>query len=50
MQDKPWRNEELREREEALLRLKEGDLKKTSRLYIPSQSSFGLDKKREEKL
>ena len=33
MQDKPWRNEELSEGEEALPRLKEGDLEKASRLY-----------------
>ena len=33
MQDKPWRNEELRKGEEALPRLKEGDLEKASRLY-----------------
>ena len=33
MQNKPWRNEELKECEEALPRLKEGDLYKTSRLY-----------------
>ena len=31
MQDKPWRNEELKECEEALPRLKEGDLEKASR-------------------
>ena len=33
MQHKPWRNEELRECEEALPRLKEGDLDMASRLY-----------------
>ena len=33
MQDKPWKNEELSEGEEALPRLKEGDLEKASRLY-----------------
>ena len=33
MQKKPWRNEELKECEEALPRLKEGDLEKASRLY-----------------
>ena len=33
MQDKPWRNEELKECKEALSRLKEGDLKKAFRLY-----------------
>ena len=33
MQNKPWRNEELKECEEALPRLKEGDLEKASRLY-----------------
>ena len=33
MQHKPRRNEELRKGEEALPRLKEGDLEKASRLY-----------------
>ena len=33
MQLKPWRSEELKECEEALPRLKEGDLDKASRLY-----------------
>ena len=33
MQDKPWRNEDLRKCEEAPPRLKEGDLEKASRLY-----------------
>ena len=33
MQNKPWRNEELKECEEALPRSEEGDLEKTSRLY-----------------
>ena len=33
MQDKPWRNEELRRCEEALPRLREGDLEKASRMY-----------------
>ena len=37
MRDKPWRNEELTECEEALPRLKEGDLKKASRLYVQSK-------------
>ena len=32
VQDKPWWNEELKECEEALPRLKEGDLEKASRL------------------
>ena len=32
MQDKPWRNEDLRECEEALPRLKEDDLEKTSKI------------------
>ena len=31
MQNKPWRNEELKEGEEALSRLKEGDLEKTKK-------------------
>ena len=33
MQDKPWRNEELRRCEELLPRLKECDLEKVSRMY-----------------
>ena len=33
MQNKPWRNVELKECEEALPRLKEGVLEKASRLY-----------------
>ena len=33
MQDKPWRNEDLRKCEEALPRLKGGDWEKASRLY-----------------
>ena len=33
MQNKPWRNDELEECEEALPRLKEGDLDKASRMY-----------------
>ena len=33
MQNKPWRNEESKECEESLPRLKEGDLDKASRLY-----------------
>ena len=33
MQDKHWRNEELRRCEEALPRLKEGDLEKAPRMH-----------------
>ena len=33
MPNKPWRNEELKDYEEALPRLKEADLEKASRLY-----------------
>ena len=33
MKNKPWRNEELKKGEEALPRLKEGDLENASRLY-----------------
>ena len=33
MKDKPWRNEESRRCEEALPRLKEGDLESASRMY-----------------
>ena len=42
MQDKPWRNEELKECEEALPRLKEGDLEKASRLY-KAKTGVGYD-------
>ena len=42
MQDKPWRNEELRRSEEALWRLKEGDLEKTLRMYN-AKTGFGCD-------
>ena len=41
MQDEPWRNEELSECEEAL-RLKDGDLKKASRLY-KAKTGVGCD-------
>ena len=37
MQNKPWRNEELMEGQEALPRLKEDDLNKASRLYKEKQ-------------
>ena len=60
-QNKPWRNDELKECEEALPRLKEGDLDKASILYkartgvgcdgFHPKVLFGFDKKkREEKL
>ena len=42
MLDKPWRNEELRRSEEALPRLKEGDLEKTSRMY-KAKTGVGCD-------
>ena len=42
MQDKPWRNEELKECEEALPRLKEGDLGNASRLY-KANTGVGCD-------
>ena len=42
MQDKPWRNEELKECEEALSSLKEGDLEKASRLY-KAKTGVGCD-------
>ena len=42
MQDKPWSNEELRRCEEALPRLKEGDLEKTSRTY-QTKTGVGSD-------
>ena len=42
MQDKPWRNEELRECEEALPRLKEGEMEKASRLY-KANTGVGCD-------
>ena len=61
MQNKPWRNEELKECEEALQRLKEGGLEigikivqgknRSGMRRIPLKSSSGLkQKKREEKL
>ena len=42
MQDKPWRNEELKKCEEALPRLKEGDVEKASRLY-KAKTGVGCD-------
>ena len=42
MQNKPWRNEESKECEEALPRLKEGDLEKASRLY-KAKTGVGCD-------
>ena len=42
VQDKPWRNEELRKGEEALPRLKEGDLEKALRLY-KTMTGVGCD-------
>ena len=33
LEDKPWKNEELKKSEEALPRIRESDLKKASRLY-----------------
>ena len=42
MQNKPWRNEESKECEEALPRLKEGDLEKASRLY-KAETGVGCD-------
>ena len=39
---KPWRNEELRRSEEALPRLKEGDLEKASRTY-KAKTGVGCD-------
>ena len=42
MQDKPCRNEELKECEEALPRMKEGDLEKASRLY-KAKTGAGCD-------
>ena len=42
MQEKPWRHDELRECEEALPRLKEGDLEKTSRWY-KAKTGVGCD-------
>ena len=57
VQDKPWRNEELRRSEEALPRLKEGDLEKASRKYKAKTGvgrdgfhrTFGLDKRNERR-
>ena len=42
MEDKPWRNEELRRWEEALSRLKEGDLAKSWRMY-KAKTGVGCD-------
>ena len=42
MQNKPWRNEELKECEEALPRLKECDLEKASKLY-KAKTGLGCD-------
>ena len=42
MQDKPWRNEELKECEEALPRLNEGHLEMASRLY-KAKTGVGCD-------
>ena len=42
MQDRSWRNEVLKECEEALPRLKEGDLEKASRLY-KAKTGVGCD-------
>ena len=42
MQNKPWRNEELKEGEEAFPRLKEGDLDKASRL-CKAKTGVGCD-------
>ena len=59
MQNKPWRNDELKECEEALPRLKEGDLDKASRLYsaktgvgcdgFQPKGPFALDKRNERR-
>ena len=42
LQDEPWRNEELRVCEEALPRLKEGDLAKASR-FFKAKTGVGCD-------
>ena len=42
MQNKPWRNEELKECEEELSKLKEGDLEKASRLF-KAKTGVGCD-------
>ena len=59
MQHKPWRNDELKECEEALPRTKEGDLDKASRLRkaktgvgcdgFHPKKSFAFDKRNERK-
>ena len=59
MQDKPWIDEELKEGEEALPRLKEGELEKASKIvqgknrsglrWVPSKSCSGLDKRDERR-
>ena len=42
MKDKPWKNEELKNLEEALPRIKECDLEKASRLY-KAETGVGCD-------
>ena len=42
MQDRPWRNDEVRKGEEALPRLKGGDMEETSRLY-KAKTGVGCD-------
>ena len=42
LEDKPWKNEELKKLEEALPRLKECDLEKASRLY-KEKTGVGCD-------
>ena len=40
MEDKPWKNEELKKLEEALPRLKEPELEKVSRLYFRQRQEW----------
>ena len=48
MDDKPWKNEELKKLEEALPSLKECDLEKASRLY-KAKTGVGFDRWRPPK-
>ena len=59
MKNKSWRNDSLKEGDEALPRCKEGDLDKASRLYkaktgvgcdgFHPKSAFGLDRRNERR-
>ena len=50
MQDKPWRNEELRRFEKALPKLKEGDLERASRMYSRAEWQIAATSKHNDVL